>query len=589
MKQISFFFTFLLITLTPVFAQNWLWSQSTGNVKSDKATSIKTDSLGYVYVSGYFSTSITLGTNAYLLNFTGSDQSKEAFLAKFDSTGYCLWARSGGQYWDDRVLGMAVDKLGNSVITGTFWEGSGINFGGNYITGNAFGGGDQCFLVKHDKDGNFLWGNFVCSDNGDDQGLDVAIDKIFGDVYVAGFMSGDTLYVGGSAVKVLKVGTNYEDNCYFLAKFNSAGQPQWGRTFGNLPWDTLHNKYAERDIAVCTDDKGGIYVAGGYDHTRQFGNTTLSTQGGYDIFVIKYDFLGDFKWAKSGGSRKDDWCNGICSDKRGSIYITGEHRDSLVMDTILVKNYDKRDAFVIKMEAKAGRTIWGKRAGSVLGSERGNDVYADTACNVYVCGDIQGGAQFGDSITVPLGGGLQSFVARITYKGKWKWVTTGGGADDDDRANAITKGLGDNLYTCGFFRSDATYGGTTHVSVGSSDVFFARLKDTLYSSYCPIPVQPVSTQHTYIPQFSVPNAFTPNNDGNNDYFSFETGEFEQIDFKIFNRLGEIVYQSKNLNGRAWDGTYQGRTCPEGVYRYVILATKIDGKQGLQQGTITLIR
>lgn len=588
MKHIFHFLLFFVVLNTATFAQNWTWSQSFGNVKSDKATTIKTDSLGYIYVAGYFSTSITLGTNAYLLNYTANAQSKEIFLAKFDSTGYCLWARSGGQYWDDRVLGMDVDKQGNSVITGTFWEGSGIDIGGNIITGNAWGWGDQCFIAKHDKDGNYLWGNFVCSDAGDDQGLDVALDN-YGNVYVAGFMSGDTLYAGGGAVKALSVGTNWQDNSYFLAKFNSAGQPQWARTFGNLPWDTLHNKYIERDIAVCTDNIGGIYVGGGYDHTRTFGNTTLSSNGGYDLFVIKYDFQGNYKWARGGGSRKDDWCNGICSDKRGSIYITGEHRDSLLMDTILVKNYDKRDAFVIKMEAKTGRAIWGKRAGGILGSERGNDIYADTACNVYVCGDIQGGAQFGDSITVPLGGGLQSFIARITYKGKWKWVATGGGTDDEDRGNALAKGLGSQVYLSGFFRTDATFGNTTHPSVGSSDAYFARIQDTLYKTYCPIPTQPTSAQYLTLDQFSVPNAFTPNQDGHNDYFSISTGELEQIDLKIFNRLGEIVYQSKDLNGKGWDGYYQGKPCQEGVYRYVILATKIDGKQGLQQGTITLVR
>ena len=42
-------------------------------------------------------------------------------------------------YFDDRILGMDVDANGNCVVTGTYWEGSGINIGAVNITGSAFG------------------------------------------------------------------------------------------------------------------------------------------------------------------------------------------------------------------------------------------------------------------------------------------------------------------------------------------------------------------------------------------------------------------------------------------------------------------
>ncbi|MBK6331562.1 MAG: hypothetical protein IPF62_14115 [Bacteroidetes bacterium] len=130
---ISFLFTCFAISIQTCTAQTWVWAQKMGNTKSDKATCIKTDSSGFIYVSGYFSNSITLGTNQLVLNFAHNIQSKEAFVAKFDSTGYCYWANSGGQHYDDRVLGMDVDAEGNSVITGTFWEGAGIHFVENSI------------------------------------------------------------------------------------------------------------------------------------------------------------------------------------------------------------------------------------------------------------------------------------------------------------------------------------------------------------------------------------------------------------------------------------------------------------------------
>ncbi len=479
MKRIvifSFLFSFLFLSAQ---SQSWVWAQKLGNVKSDKITSIKTDSAGYIYIAGYFSTSITLGTNALLLNYTANTQSKEIFLAKLDSTGYCYWARSGGQHYDDRVLGMDVDADGNSIITGTFWEGSGINIGPLNITGSAFGWGDQCFIAKHDKNGTALWGNFVCSETGDDQGLDIATDKA-GNHYVTGFMTGTTLYCGGNTVTATNPNTGTHKHCYWLAKMNSSGQFQWARTFGNLPWDPTHNKYIERDIALCVDDSGGVYVTGGYDNVRPFGPISLISKGGTDAFVIKYDTSGNYKWVTNVGSSKDDWGNGICSDKQGSIYIVGEHRDSLYMDTVIVKNYNKRDAYIFKVDANTGKPYWGKRAGSNLGSERANDVWADSNCHIYVAGDINEGAKFGDNIIVPSGKDLEVFVAKISPEGKWQWAITGGGTDSNDRGNAIVKGHGSQLYTCGYFRSNAMYGSTALTSVGSSDGFFARIIDSSY-------------------------------------------------------------------------------------------------------------
>ena len=461
-----------------VYAQTWDWAQRLGNTQSDKVTSIKTDTSGNVFIAGYFSNSITLGTNGLVLNFTANAYSKEAFVAKLDSNGYCLWARSGGQYFDDRVLGMAIDQEGNSVITGTYWTtGSGFNMGPIMIDGSTLGWGDNCFLVKHDPDGNALWGAFVTSESGDDQGLDVAISSD-GNIYVVGFMTASTLYCNGTTVTATNPNTDVFPHCYWLAKVSPSGVFQWARTFGNLPWDSAHAKYVERDIAVSVDDIGGVYVTGGFDRTnRHFGTETFDTYGGFDIFAMKYDTDGNFQWAKHGGSDKDDWSSGISADKNGHVYITGEHRDSLIMDSVVVKNFDKRDVFVIKMDASTGTPIWGKRAGSDLGGERGNDIIADTMCNIYVAGDINEGASFGSSITTPMGNMGQAFVAKISPDGDWQWVVTGGETGDEDRGNAIAMGKGNQVYTAGYFRNSATYGGDSFTSAGSSDGFFAKIYD----------------------------------------------------------------------------------------------------------------
>jgi gliding motility-associated-like protein len=354
-------------------------------------------------------------------------------------------------------------------------------FNGNSITGTSFGGGDQCFVVKHDAQGNYVWGNFVCSNQGDDQGLDVATDAA-GNSYVVGFMTGVKLFCGGNTVTDSNFNKGTHKHSYWIAKIDKNGVFQWAHTFGRLPWDPTHNKYLERDIAVCVDNIDGVYVTGGFDSTGKFGTTSITTKGGYDIFVTKYDSAGNFKWATGGGSHDDDWSNGICSDNNGHIYVTGEHRDSLLLDTIIVKNYDKRDAFLIKMEATTGKPIWGKRAGGDGGSERGNDVTADANCNIYVCGDINDSAKFGDNILNVTGKDIQSFVARISPDGKWQWVASGGGIDSNDRGNSVTMGRNGQVYTCGHFRTPASFGTIgPFVSSGNSDGFIAQLHDSSFN------------------------------------------------------------------------------------------------------------
>lgn len=473
---------FLLCMLTsPLFGQKVKWAQAFQNPKSDKVNCIRTDKDGNVFIAGYFTNAVVLGTNNLPLNNTYNTYSKETLIAKLDSNGVCLWARSGGETFDDRVSGLAVDGQGNSIITGTYWQsGSGINFGsGIMVTGS--GSGDQCFVVKYDNAGTPLWGRSITNaSSGDDQGLDCATDNA-DNIYVVGFMQGNTLKSGPSIT--LATNTNPSTNkihSYWLAKLDASGTPLWGKCFGNLPFDTSYGKYIERDIAVCTDNFGGVYITGGFDHTWPFGNTTLTSKGGYDVFVMKYDTAGNFIWAMSGGSKKDDWSNGICADNQGNIYVTGEHRDSLIYDSIIIKNYNGRDVFVMKLDAATGKPYWGKRAGTQQGGERGNWVVADTACNVYVGGDVFGGAQFGDNITTPPGDSTQSFVAKISPEGKWKWVFTGGGSDDEDRCSGIALGLNGQLFAGGFYRKPATFGSAILSHVGSSDAWYARIDDSTY-------------------------------------------------------------------------------------------------------------
>ncbi len=88
--------------------------------------------------------------------------------------------------------------------------------------------------------------------------------------------------------------------------------------------------------------------------------------------------------------------------------------------------------------------------------------------------------------------------------------------------------------------------------------------------------------------FIVPNVFTPNNDGVNDFFKFYHDLFKSYDVTILNRWDNVVYERKNATGvYIWDGTNKDKEqCTEGVYFYVLKGTLVDETPFEKIGSVT---
>lgn len=90
----------------------------------------------------------------------------------------------------------------------------------------------------------------------------------------------------------------------------------------------------------------------------------------------------------------------------------------------------------------------------------------------------------------------------------------------------------------------------------------------------------------------VPNAFTPNNDGVNDVFKAMGMELKDFSLIIYNRWGEKVFQTKDIN-LGWDGTYRGTPAPLGVYIWELEASDKFGNPFLNdiqsRGIVSLVR
>ncbi|MBS1511782.1 MAG: gliding motility-associated C-terminal domain-containing protein [Bacteroidetes bacterium] len=96
---------------------------------------------------------------------------------------------------------------------------------------------------------------------------------------------------------------------------------------------------------------------------------------------------------------------------------------------------------------------------------------------------------------------------------------------------------------------------------------------------------------TVIPYcIKIMDAFTPNGDGINDKWIVTSGGActTQVMAQVFNRYGDLVYSNENYQND-WNGTYKGKTLPDGTYYYVIRFKLINGS-GLQlKGDVTILR
>lgn len=104
------------------------------------------------------------------------------------------------------------------------------------------------------------------------------------------------------------------------------------------------------------------------------------------------------------------------------------------------------------------------------------------------------------------------------------------------------------------------------------------ISKTITIKYCPPSPVPESIK------LLMPSAFTPNNDGYNDELVILNWEsIKDFDIYIYDRWGEVIFHSKGYD-RPWDGTYQEKTVPSGIYLFKIFSQK---KQ-INSGTVTIL-
>jgi hypothetical protein len=189
---------------------NVLWAKNAQGINDDYPSSIATDASGYVYFAGSFSSDTLHFGSATLINSITSlinPTPEDIFLAKLDSSGNIIWAKSFFGLNYDYAISLALDASGNIYLTGRFM--GTLNFGNNSISNAGF---INSFLAKFDNNGNDLWVKRIGGTKNDFAGS--AVLDASDNIYMIGTFGSNTLAF--DSINLINTSLGYYD--VFLAK-----------------------------------------------------------------------------------------------------------------------------------------------------------------------------------------------------------------------------------------------------------------------------------------------------------------------------------------------------------------------------------
>jgi gliding motility-associated-like protein len=137
------------------------------------------------------------------------------------------------------------------------------------------------------------------------------------------------------------------------------------------------------------------------------------------------------------------------------------------------------------------------------------------------------------------------------------------------------------------------YNDSVKISLTTSDTIIAHFRtigpDNYEATDVPGELHPLQQIPIDTLEISIPNAFTPNGDASNDFFTVANAEFiTNGEMKIFNRWGRLIFETADLK-TGWNGRVKGQQCADGVYYWLINYTDKAGRSAQLKGFINLIR
>ena len=258
-----------------------IYSTFIGGSSSDYGRSIKVDTGGYAYITGYtYSTTYPTTSGAYDVSQNGG---YDVFITKLNNSGSALvYSTFIGGSASEEAYSIALDGSGNSYVTGYTDYTSSVNYpttSGAYDV--SHNGNDDVFVTKLNSSGSALVYSTYIGCGTDETGYSIAIDGA-GNAYITGYTEYTLFNAYPTTSGAYDVGHNGNDDV-FVTKLNSSGSALVYSTF-------LGGSANDYGYSITPDGTGNSYITG-FTYSSTYPTTSgahdVSFNSGCDLFVTK--------------------------------------------------------------------------------------------------------------------------------------------------------------------------------------------------------------------------------------------------------------------------------------------------------------
>jgi gliding motility-associated-like protein len=540
-----------------------LWSHKFGGTGADVPYSIKITADGGTIAAGY-----TTSKDGIVGSHTNRDY-WDLWVVKISKCGELQWQLSlgGNDYESARDIIQTPDG-------GYFVVGETNSTDGDVIAG--YGGSKDIWLLKLDASGNLQWQKRY-GGSGLDIGNNIQLMPDGNYLIAASTSSNDGNFTGnhGSA--------GYTDGA--LMKIDISGNVLWTKCYGGSKNDEL------LDIEIIGDK---IFVAG---YANSIDGDIPATQKNYDVWLLCTDMNGNKSFSKIYGGSQNDVAYSMCRGNDNTLTLAGYTTSN---DGNVTGAKGSQDFWIVNV-SQTGVLKWQKTAGGT-DAEYANSIIADSDG-----GYIAGGISYSEDGDVDNQKGNGDYwVIKLNAIGQIQWKQNYGGSETDHLHSIAFNPDLNEYYLSGDAASvdgDFTDGnadtdfGIIKLKLPNIDTIVCESENTVpdtlqdicgYDSVIIMCRKPTREEAYAFQQVRVPNAFTPNGDGKNDEFGAAGNFVTDFTMQIFNRYGQLVFQSNAIN-KKWNGVFRGTLQTTGTYIYSIRYIDNNKRIQLLKGAFTLIR
>lgn len=310
------------------------------------------------------------------------------------------------------------------------------------------------------------WAKSAGGTSPDDSGNSIATDES-GNVLVTGNFRSPSISFGSTLL------TNAGANDIFTVKYNTNGNVLWAKSAGGASFD--------EGLGITTDHNGNVLVTGRFASSSITFGSTMLTNGDttgtmFDIFIVKYDSIGNVLWAKSAGGTSSDQSNSIAIDDSGNVFVTGYFTSPSITfgTTTLTMSFGSFKIFTVKYDPN-GNVLWAKSSDGTNSEDAwGLGIASDLSGNVFVSGWFNAPSIIFGSDTLINSGNFDVLTLKYDPNGNVLWAKNAVGSGPDMGQSITTDGSGNAFVTGNFASPSFTFGSTTVTHVAGLDIFTVK-------------------------------------------------------------------------------------------------------------------